>query len=1037
MTLEDRKKKLSELISEYKSFKEAGKLDLTSEETIRTWLNQFLEIFGWDVRDTSQILQEKVLSKKEKEALKGIGSTSTRPDYTFKLAKEKLTFLDAKDITVSIVKDKEAAFQIKSYGWSILAPCAFISNFEEFAIYNCTYVPSSDQDPTFGRIYLTIDEYLDNFEILEKHLNRENVYGGQLHELYSDSLSGVRDITKETPDLRFAQQLSEFRLSLAQAILDNNSSSIGDNTENLSYLVQIIINRLLFIRVCEARRIEENDLLNSFRASGFWKNFKESSYLDFYEHYDGHLFDRINSIHNLTIPDITFDGILDYLYYPSPYRFEVIPTKLLSDIYEIFLSKKLLIENGLVKDELKSEYSKTKGAVSTPQFVVQEVIQKTIPQSLLESLSIEELFNLKILDPACGSGVFLIELFDYLESIIKSRYSQTRPEEFSTFFVEAQNENLTNLLCKKAIIDNCIFAVDIDLEAVEVAKMSLSLKAIDVPDYPEHYSEIGIFGSRILHGVGNNIKCGNSLVSDDIIEKFPSLADNEIELLKTNPFDWTSEHGFPFVFSEKSGFDFVIGNPPYVEVKNYNVDLPFMHQYIKEKFPSSRNGKIDLAVPFIEKGIELLNQNGRMGFVVQKRFFKTDYGKKIREIITDDNLVYSITDFESTEIFKDRITYVAILILDKSSPNFLFYKNFTSKIETLSAELRETPPPEINSESYTILPSNSLTSTPWVFDDPEILSIRTKLLEAGSIGEFLNIRVGIQVLWDRAYHIKPISIRDGVLTGKSHLEESFQVELEACRPLICNIKFSPYRSDDADYYVIFPYDVDEDGVHEILFPDFENRFPLAAAYLSQHRTTIESEVETLPRKFPNQYTNDHWHLFTRVQNHGATYPKVLIPMTALDTFGAVTFSNDAYCDNANVYFMQLPDITNVNLHAVSAIVNSTLFSVLARSIANPQSNGYFKFNKQFLDPIPFPIENFQNNQDGFVTRLSELAQEIAGQQQRLTLASPAQKRTLSIAIQRNWTRLDDIVYNLYGLINSEKEEFQRRGRNVDRVEILD
>lgn len=1036
MSSEERKIQLGELITEYKRFKEAGKLDLTSEETIRTWLNPFLEIFGWDVRDTTQILQEKVLSKKEKEALKEIKSTSNRPDYTFKLAKEKLTFLDAKDITVSIKTDPHAAFQIKSYGWSILAPCAFISNFEELAIYDCTYIPSADQDPAFGRIYLTIDEYLDNFEIIENHLNKEEVYGGRLYELYSDSLSGVREITKETPDLHFAEQLSKFRLSLAQSILDNNSAIVGGNTENLSYIVQIIVNRILFIRVCEARRIEENGLLQTYQKEGFWNKFKESSYLNFYEHYDGHLFDRISSIHDLTIPDEVFDELLQYLYYPAPYRFEVIPTKLLSDIYEIFLSKKLLIEGGEVQDELKSEYSKTKGAVSTPQYIVQEVIQKTMPEAHLNTLTLDEIFNLKILDLACGSGVFLIELFDYLETIVKSKYAETKPEDYSTFFVETGEEPLSNILGKKAILDNCVFGVDIDLEAVEVAKMSLSLKVIDVPDYPEYYGEIGIFGTRILHGVGNNIRCGNSLVSNDIIEKFPALADNEEELLKTNPFDWSSESGFPLVFGSKSGFDYIIGNPPYVEVKNYNVDLPFMHRYIKDKFPSSKSGKVDLAVPFIERGISLLNPHGRLGFVVQKRFLKTDYGKKIREIITKDNLVYSITDFKSTEIFKDRITYVAILILDKSSPESLYYKNFTSNVETLAAELRESPAIELD-QSAVITPSSYLSSDAWIFDSKEIFPIRLRLIEMGAFGDFLKVKVGLQALWVRAYHVSVISENDGMLIGKTGIEDKVEIEREACRPIICNENFYPFRPDTADKYIIFPYDIIQGEKRPIAFDEFETRFPNAAAYLSRNRDLIEREVQTAPQRNPRKYNQEYWHIYTRENHLEDTFPTVMVPMTARDTFATVTLSEQNYCDNVNVNYLEVPEVNVEGLYCIAAIINSTLFSVLARPIANPQASGNFKFNKQFLNPIPFPSDNFRSNRDGLVHQLAEIAQEIAGQQQRYITASPAQKRTLSGALQRNWTRLDELVYRLYDLTDTEIAEFESRGRNINRIEMLD
>ena len=88
------------------------------------------------------------------------------------------------------------------------------------------------------------------------------------------------------------------------------------------------------------------------------------------------------------------------------------------------------------------------------------------------------------------------------------------------------------------------------------------------------------------------------MVESDILEKFPALEHNEDEFLNTNIFDWESEQGFNKVFEEKGGFDFIIGNPPYVEVKHYNVDLPYMHQYIKTRFSSSKNGKVDLAIPY-------------------------------------------------------------------------------------------------------------------------------------------------------------------------------------------------------------------------------------------------------------------------------------------------------------------------------------------------------------------------------------------------------------------------------------------------------
>lgn len=1033
MTSQQRKNKLRELVEEYRQFKTIGKLDLTSEETIRTWLNEMLAIFDWDVRDTSQVLQEKVLSKSEKERLKNIGSTSTRPDYTFKIAKQKLTFLDAKSLQIDLNTDKNAAFQIKSYGWSVSAPCAFISNFEQFVIYDCTYVPSKDQPVSFGRIYLTLDEYIERFEVLENHLLKENIYKGKLNELYSDS--AVKGVNKISPDFAFAELLSRFRLGLAKDINEQNKNFINNNSELLSYVVQVIINRILFIRVCEARKIEEEGLLLSFQKNGFWEQFKHSSYFDFYEHYDGALFDRIDSIHRLQISDSVFDNLLEHLYYPSPYRFDVIPTKLLSDIYEIFLSKKLKFDNGEVKDELKSEYAKTKGAVSTPQYIVSDIIRRTIRKKDVQQLSIAELLNTKILDLACGSGVFALEVYDYLEDVLKFLFEQNSESTYQHFFIKTDHELLLNLAGKKAILDNCIFGIDIDPEAVEVAKMSLALKVIDSADYPQFSEAIGLMGNKILDGIGTNIRCGNSLIDSTILKEYPDLANNEQELIKTNIFDWNSEKGFAHIFESKGGFDYIVGNPPYVEVKNYNEALPHMHRFIKQNFLASKNGKVDLAIPFIERGISLLNKTGRLGFIIQKRFFKTNYGKKIREIISDSQLISSIIDFQTTEIFKGRITYIAILILDKFPTTHFHYQRFDEPIESLAFILRNAPLPEVDDTKYHSLPMTSLSQAPWSFDDPDFTLLRTKLLRLGTLGDTANVKVGIQVLWDKAYHIRPISIENEILTGKSHLESSFQIELAACRPLICNEHFYSYRKDDADVYAIFPYDVQNGEVQKITFSDFQARFPLAAAYLNRHKSTIQNKVQTLPEKQANKYDDEYWHLFTREQNHKATYPKVLIPMTALDTFATITLNHFIYCDNVNVNFIELDDTSETNLYAFSGIINSTVFSVLARSIANPQQNGYYKLNKQFLEPVPFPVNVFADNQE-LKTAIAQTAQNINQRQNRYLQSSPNQKRNLERILVNLWTQLDEQVYDLYELEEKEKEVFRQRGRNVNRVELL-
>ncbi len=1020
-----RKEQLQALVNKYTNYKKEGKLNLSSEETMRTWINELLAIFDWDVKDTSAVLQEKVLTKEEKAKVYAINSTSTRPDYTLKVGSQKLTFLDAKSLNVNLKTDKKSAFQIKSYGWSISAPCAFITNFEEFVIYDCGYTPTQTQAADYGRIYLTIDKYIENFDVLEQHLLQSNILKGELQKLYSRQVKK----SEKTIDTLFAEELSIFRVSLANNILQNNQVLIANDIEKLSYLTQVIINRVLFIRICEARDIEKEGLLQEFYDAGFWTQFKNSSYNNFYEHYDGPLFDRIHLFQEIKISDEVFKLLLDLLYYPSPYRFDVIPTKLLSDIYEIFLAKKLIIEKGIVTETLKLEYIKSKGAVSTPQYLVEDLLKRTILSKTLIENGITEIFNTKILDFACGSGIFLVEIFDYIEQQLITCYKENSNPKYKHLFFQKNNTIALTIEGKRQIINNCIYGIDIDPEAYEVAKMSLSLKVIDNLNSIENYQELGVFGSKILNSIGENIKCGNTLIGLDITEKYPHILEDEEQLFRTNPFDWNSSDGFEEVFQTKGGFDFIVGNPPYVEVKNYNETYPIMHRYIKEQYETTSNGKIDLSIPFIERGIHLLNPQGKMGLIVQSRWFKTDYAQKIRQYITSNNLLSQVINFESNAIFKGRITYIASLILSKEPKEEIVFKRIFQEKEELPSGLRELAPYELNKNNFETIPSKAFNQNPWNFEDSKLLATKARLLNKfGTFGEFATVRVGIQVLWDKAYHLKIKSInQDGTLTGDTGLERNVTIELDACRPLILNRQFYPFCKDKTDTYVIFPYEISHKKSNPILFEEFCKTYPLTGRYLTQYKENIQSNVET--------FKDEEWHLFTRANNHQRIEPKVMIPMTANDTFANVTFNPHNYCDNANMFFIDIKDKSETNLYAIAGLINSTLFSVLARSIALAQQNGYFKFNKQFIEPIPFPKDTFETNPT-LVSQIAKLSQSIQTKQEQYKNAVPRQKNILKKLLNDLWNKLDEHIFDLYELTAEEREFFLTKGRNIDRIEVL-
>ncbi len=994
-----RKEQLIQLVEEFNQATANGLLQNASEETMRTWINRLLGVFGWDVSNTQQVLQERVLEKDERERLHNIGSRYIKPDYTLMNGTQRLFFLDAKRQDVNIHDDKAPAFQIRSYGWSIGAPYSIVTDFEEMAIYDCQGMPHISDTADFARLhYFEVRDYVENFDILEQYLGRERVLS---------AISQTRHNASDNLDRGFASFLCDIKLKLATSIAANND---GISIYELNLWSQIILNRILFIRVCEARGLETEGLLLDFQKKGFWEEFKQSSYLTFYEHYDGPMFERIDVIHRLVIGNEVFDELLTYLYYPSPYCFDVIPLKSISDIYDLFLGYHLEEKDGRLCNVLKSEFQKSNGAVTTPMSLVEATINATLPADRLAQMGVEDVMGTAILDPACGSGVFLVGVFDLLLRKITEEIKANPGCVDSQYYSIINCEPVLNLYGKKLIVSQCLYGIDINQESVEVAKLSLSLKIIDGYELQD-YDVVGLYGSKILDGVGVNIKCGNTLVGSDVVTAFPSILKDPTELTNTNIFDWEAQFE---AIAQKGGFDYVIGNPPYVEVKNYNVELPTMATYIKRRYRSSRNGKIDLAIPFIERGLEMLNDRGSLGFLVQKRFFKTEYGKGIRKFVSEGRLLREIYDYAETDLFADRITYVAILVCDKSHRQSESF-TYTSSIGNIPVTV----------------PKLMATETPWNFDDLGAQTMRLrKSAELGTLEDVCNIKVGVQVLWDPAYHILVEATDDDYVYGRTALQDNLKIEKAACRVLLCNEKFVPLSKRPETTYILFPYDVNEGEVAEITFSEYTRRYPLAGAYLSRHRSQIEANVQTLPMRREDLDKDEYWHLFTRANNHNAVYRKLCIPMTTQNPQAAVVMREDAYCDNANMFFIQLEDNTDQHLYALAGVINSTPFAYFSKMIANPQQGGFFKFNKQFLNPVPFPVQAFTEMNDK-ILEVASIAKQIE-EYHSMMETSPSRANRLTPALIELWRQLDIVCCDLYGFTDEETALFMSNPRNDHR-----
>ncbi len=986
-----------------------------SEETIRTWINEFLYIFGWNVQDTNHILQEHVLKEQIiKENLKSINSTHTKPDYTFIYGNNIKTFLDAKSLDVNLFTDKEAAFQIRSYGWSAGVPCSFITNFEQFCIFDTRLRPDINSSAKFGAIQITVDQYIEAFDCLYEHLDFNKVINGNLNSLYENIQSeGIKSI-----DESFLEDISKYRKKIAENIYKHNVEIIK-NDEILNYYTQIILDRVIFIRVCESKGIEKIELLKNLRYEtiGAWDSFKISCKEEFYRHYDGAMFEIDALFQNLKLSNDIFNDFIDLLYYPNPYKFDIIPVSIIANIYEQFLGKQLTFINGKIEEVLKEDYIKTNGAIPTPKHIVSKVCKETLNISNIKL--IKDLLEIKILDPCCGSGIFLITAYEILEKKIieLAREKCADFDSFKELFFINDEKILLTVIGRRKLITSCIHGIDYDYSAVEVMKMSLALKIVEGTNQLD-WESIGIFGEKILREISANIKAGNTLVDID------SHFDTET-ILKVKPLDL--KHSFSSIFSIKKGFDYIIGNPPYVETKHYKEFLPSMHTYLSNKYESFHK-KADLAVLFIERCINILNPNGFLGFIIQRRWFRTQYGEKIRDLISANKQLVKLIDYKSTDIFPGRITYVSMLIISKKENNEFLYQYNTKSAQEIQRNYNMVSSSDLMVAEKTIKLQIPEVGQLWGFEYYNISSLNTYLSKKiGRLGDVkdLKIRDGIQALWKKYYHIKPIKIDNDYITGTNGAGESITLEKDILRAVLYNRDFYPFMDVYPDAYSIFPYEGESTNV--LSLPFIKSNYPKLYNYLIQHEEIIKNNVETR--------SDGKWYAFTREHNHTLYNSlKIIVPMTAVDTIATAIPEDGIYMDNSNVWFITIDNAKKTNMKALSCIINSTVFSVLAKAGANPQSGGYFKFNKQFLTPVAFPCEMF--NKHEVITKLEKYYDEIKEIQDKYITCSVTEREMLKSNINSKWAELDDYCFQIYNIKEEKEKKLIHSVGRTDRVSLI-
>lgn len=593
------------------------------------FINPLMSELGWDI-DNRQGFAERYREVVHEDRVKVAGQTKA-PDYSFRIGGQRKFFLEAKKPSVDIRNAWEPAYQLRRYAWSAKLACSLLTDFEEFAIYDARIQPKQLEKASVARReYIHYTDYPERWDFLSGTFSKDAVLKGEF-DRYCESKKGRG---AQQFDDAFLSEIEEWRKAIASSLARNNEAL---DEAALNFAVQRIIDRIIFLRIAEDRGTETIGQLQSLLNGEavyprLCKLFRDAD-----ARYNSGLFhfakekDRDESPDTLTptlnVDDKTLKGIVKALYYPqSPYEFTMVSADILGSVYERFLGKVITLTAGHhAKIEEKPEVRKAGGVYYTPTYIVDYIVQNTIGK-LLEGKTPKEAASIKVLDPACGSGSFLIGAYQFLLDWYYTQYTAGDAALLATGKKPVLRPGHAGGWAlaigeRKRILLDHIHGVDLDGQAVEVTKLNLLLKCLEGETSDTLGFQQKLFRERALPDLGHNILCGNSLIGTDIIgtEAWATMTDSERQ--KVNPFD--SARSFPRL--SRNGFDAVIGNPPYGAFATEREST-----YLRSKFSTIANS-LDTFIMFVENAAAQLNTGGQLGFIIPSGWVSTPSSKPLRE----------------------------------------------------------------------------------------------------------------------------------------------------------------------------------------------------------------------------------------------------------------------------------------------------------------------------------------------------------------------------------------------------------------------
>ncbi len=767
--------------------------------------------------------------------------------------------------------------------------------------------------------------------------------------------------------------LKDWRGKLYKLLREYNRCKLYD-AKQIDDAVQRILDRLIFIRTAEDREVEAEKLIALVRElkdrnrpneliPALNRRFRELDRVYNSQLFAPHYSENLDIGEPSTLADI-INGLYGSSANFTSYNFALIDADVLGRVYEQYLGYVLSEREEL---EAKKTKRKSQGIYYTPTFVVKYIVQQTLGR-YLEERGYNAARTVRVLDPACGSGSFLIEAFDVLDQFLARESGQAHGAH-----------DMRDYARHMQILTSNLYGVDKDEQAVEVAQLNLLLKALNVPSKLPKLE---------------NIRQGDSLISGtpkELEEYFGA------DWKKRNPFNWDEQ--FRAVMAD-GGFDVIIGNPPYVRIQT----LPKDEVAFFNKHYAAATGNYDIYVLFVERALQLLKPGGAFGMILPDKFMQVDYGAGLRKLISGNRFVDRIVDFKEFQVFEAATTYTCLLFLKKqANPKFTVIavqkKDGEGTEQIFDAPIQELASDALAEKAWSL--GSGATNTLL----EKIASNSTPLLELPS-----EISRGSSSGADEVFIVasagRAFKTRNGQVT---------QIEPEILRIPIYATDFGHYVfNPKSDEHIIFPYQVSKDNYTLISERDFRKEFPNAYKYLSSQRKRLEERKDF-----------QQWFGFSAARNlHIHNTAHFIVPLLAdRGLYAELPKQKSKYCLMASGGFSISVGKTALSPRYVLGLLNSKLLYWNLRQISNVFRGGWITCTKQYVGQLPIRRINFDNAAEkqqhdaivALVEQMLQLQKEYAeASREKLPRADALKRR-----IDETDAAIDELVYRLYDLSAEE------------------